>query len=794
MSLVNLLSTGPGTFVYHLLALLILEAMAGIALIGWRHTRNPDHHRILCAFGGLLALRTPLLLSEPLGPAIIAPLTSGMEVASLILLGWAFLAPLLNHRTRKIYLVGGLGVTLLCVVTFLVGWYRALAQLPNRPYVTFWQQPSWYAMSMLLALAPALIPLHLQRWEKQRLSALGFATLFLGFTTLCVGSLLLAVGRFGIFGYTLIGAGRLINLFGYPLFAIALYRTALQDMRAHRHELQDASGKTLRQTQELLFLLEASRTIGESLDLGTILRRVVESTTMALDADRCAIFLVNPDKPGTINLAAQYTPLQRAERQAPQLTLPLTEQPTLDYALKRRKQVTVNVGTNDPRLQTLYRLLGSQETGPTIVQPLLRQRRILGALVVGNDRSQRTFVPNEGRLCRSIAVQIAATIENARLYRDLEAQARQLTKALQSQEDEGRWRAAILESLTEGVIVNDKRGRIVIVNAATERILGIPRQRILGRLIEHLMSHILLVPQAEWSMTAQPDTLLETAFELDSKVVHINAAPVITPAGNHLGIVAILRDITGETEVARTKSEFTTAISHELLTLLTAIRGYAEALNSGMVGAVSQAQSQLLRIILDNALRVVSLTENLITVSQIEKGFLKLEYGETDLHLLVEDIVHSSQNQLEAHQLEVSLELNDDLPTIEADPARVRQILDNLVSNAIKFTYPGGHITIGAKSLRDDEEQPPKHCSMWVSDTGIGIPSEEQPRIWKRFYRPTSPMATEASGLGVGLSIVKSLVEAHGGRVWVESTPGVGSTFTVLLPTEHVQPISDQQI
>nr|HID14704.1 sensor histidine kinase [Anaerolineae bacterium] len=782
MLIINLLSVGPGIFAYHLLILLALEAMAGIALIEWRHTHNPDHRRILWVFAGLLALRIPLLLGEPLGPAIIAPLINGMEVASLTLLGWAFLASVLSHRARRLYLVCGLSATLLCVATFLPGWYRTLAQTPNLLYITFWQQPFWHVVSVFLALTPALTLLRHRRREGHWLPVFGFAFLVLGFTALCIASLLLTVGWFGVNPYTLIGMGRLINLLGYPIFAIAVYRNALQDLWAYRQELQAVSEETLRQTQELLFLVEASRAIGESLDLDTILHRVVESTTMALDADRSAIFLLSPDEPGTVRLVTQYTPLQHAGRPAAQPTFLLVEQPTLGYALQRRKQLILNFETDNPRLQALYGLLGSQEAGPTIVQPLLRHRRVLGALVVGNDRSQRAFGPNEGRLCQSIAVQVAAAIENARLYHDLEAKTGQLAKLLQSQEEEVRRRAAILESIAEGVIVSDKEGRIVIVNAAAERILGAPRQRILGRPLERLMGHIALDPKADWRLIAQSDTPLQTMFELESKVVHVNAAPVLTPAGDHLGAVAILRDITRETEAERAKAEFITAVSHELRTPLTAIRGYAEALSSGMVGAVSEAQSHFLGIIRDNALRMVSLTDNLIAVSQIEKGFLKLEYGETDLHLLIGGVVLSFQGQLEARQLKVSLALDDGLPLIEADPARVRQILDNLVSNAIKFTYPGGHITIGARLLRDDEEQSPTHCAIWVSDTGIGIPLEEQAHIWERFYRPTNPLAVEASGLGVGLSIVKSLVEAHGGRVWLESAPGAGSTFTVLLP------------
>jgi len=203
---------------------------------------------------------------------------------------------------------------------------------------------------------------------------------------------------------------------------------------------------------------------------------------------------------------------------------------------------------------------------------------------------------------------------------------------------------------------------------------------------------------------------------------------------------------------------------------------------------MSEAQAHFLGIIRDNALRMGTLTENLISISELEKDGLKLEYAETDVHLAIGDVVRGFRSELEAREQELVLAL-EELPLIEADPARVRQIVGNLVSNAVKFTYPGGRITIGATLLRDEGEQPQMHCAIWVEDTGIGISPEEREHIWERFYRPVNPLAMEASGLGVGLSIVKSLVEAHNGRVWLESTPGEGSKFTVLLPTKRAQPM-----
>jgi two-component system phosphate regulon sensor histidine kinase PhoR len=362
-----------------------------------------------------------------------------------------------------------------------------------------------------------------------------------------------------------------------------------------------------------------------------------------------------------------------------------------------------------------------------------------------------------------------------------------LTKSLQSCDAGGDVirKADILESVPEGIVVSDGQGNVVAVNATAEAILGFSRQRILGRSLKSLEGYIASDSEVDWQAIAQSDRPLLTVSGLGDKTVHVHSAPVFTSSGDRQGTVIILRDVTTATSAERAKSEFTAAISRELRTLTTAVQGYAEALSTGVVGAVSEAQSDFLRIIDENASRALSLTENLIAVSQVETGFLKLEYGEAKLRTLIDAVVCSFRSQLEARQLGVSLELDESLLSIEADPARLRRILDNLVSNAIKFTYPGGHITIGTKHMLGDDQHLPSHCAIWVSDTGIGIQPEEQVRIWTRFYQPVASSPTETNRFGVGLFIVKSLVEAHKGHVWVESKPGEGSTFTVLLPIKR---------
>lgn len=405
MSLINLLSTGPGTFVYHLLIFLVLEALVGIAFIEYRWTRTLNHQRILRTFGGLMGIRVLLLLGEPLGPDVAAPIFNGTELASLTLLGSVFLTLFLNHSIGKRYLLGGLVATFLCTATFLPWWYRTLAQFPHLLYLTFWQQTFWYMIGALLVLVPTLILLRTQQGQRPWLVVIAFGTLSLGFTTLGVGSLFLTIGWLDIPAYTLVGIGRLINMLGYPLFAVAVHQAALQD-RSNRRQLQQRTSEEMPHRAPNLQFLAEDR--DGPLDLNSYLNRVAQGTAATLGADLCAIFLVNLNEPDTVYLAVQYSSSQDAGQAAQ--TLSLIEQPALAYALKRRQQLTLNVETNDPRLQALYKALGDQETGPTVIQPILNQHRPLGALVVGNNHSQRAFEPDATRMCQNIAEQVASVL------------------------------------------------------------------------------------------------------------------------------------------------------------------------------------------------------------------------------------------------------------------------------------------------------------------------------------------------------------------------------------------------
>jgi len=780
-----LLTAIPGTVVYHLLVLLGLLPAAGIVLTEWRHTHSAELKPYLTALGGVMTIH---LLSAVLAPfhvyteAVItilsAPFLYAGGLLSLLLLVWAFGWRIWERRRRDLLVLLLVGWAALFVLASLV-WYTDAFNRPLTYNSHSWQVPMWYALSAVVALGGAVIFFRAGRHGGEVRAAFILLLLALGAVLGLLGSQVLGpplvVGE---------GLGRLCALVGYPLFAVLLYRSVLLDLASYRQDLHDLSAEALRQSQELLFLIEATRSIGEQLDLRGMLEQVVDSVAMALRADAVAILLTDESDPGILHLVALYRVLG-AQTEVPQ-AIALQDYPNLKFVLRKDPQMhgtRLLFGPEEEivQLRTLFELLGVAEKGPLLIQPLTRQERVMGVLVAYNSPSKPQFSSEQELLATTIAVQIAGAVENHRLYGALAAKAQELSQLLKVREAELRREEAILESMAEGILVSDAEGRFILLNQAAEQILDVRREDVLNKPVKDVLSSPTLKSELDPESLVSLNQLFETMFALGDRHIRVSAAPVLLNNVERLGVVAILQDITREYLAERSKREFVDSISHELRTPLTAIKGYTEVMLSGMVGELPLAYQQFLGVIRENTTRMASLTDNIISVAEIEKGRVGLHYQKVDVPALAQEVVNRYRERIEERLLTVELDMLDDLPLVEADPNRLRLILDNLLSNAIKFTHPDGQITVGARAIYGTLGQP-TYYSIWVSDTGIGIPLDDQALIWQRFYRAANPLSLEAGGLGIGLTIVKALVQAHGGRVWVDSAPELGSTFTVLLP------------
>ncbi len=784
----SLLTAVPGTVVYHLLVLLGLLSAAGIVLTEWRHTHNAELKPYLIALGGVMAIH---LLAAVLAPfhvqtdalmAIIsAPFLYASELLSILLLVWAFGWPLWEGRGKTLLFGFLIGWGVLVLGASLL-WYRDALYRPLTYNAHSWQVPLWYILSAIAALGGALLLVRARGKGIAVQTALILALLGIGALLGLLGSQVLGAPLPGGEGW-----GRLCALIGYPLFAILLYRSVLQDLASYRQDLHDLSEEALRQSQELLFLIEATRSIGELLDLRGMLEQVADSVAMALRADVVAILLTDENNPDILQVAAMYRTLG-VKKPTPK-QIPLKDYPNLRFAL-RKQSLVFGPEEEIVQLRTLFELLGVTEKGPLLLQPLARQERVMGVLVAYNMPTKPQFTPEQESLATTISVQIAGAVENSRLYAAVTAQAQELSRLLKVREAELRREEAILESMAEGILVTDAQGCFIVLNQAVERILGVRREEVLGKSVKEVLSMPALQGELDPESLINLRQPFEATFNLGEQRIRISAAPVLLKNVERLGTVAVLQDITREYLAEQSKHEFVDSISHELRTPLTAIKGYTEVLLSGMVGELPPTFEQFLGVVRENTQRMISLTDNLISVAEIEKGRVGLHYQNVDMAVLVRELVTRYRERIEERMLTVDLDLPTEPLLVEADPNRLRLILDNLLSNAIKFTYPDGRITVGCRPIYGTLGQP-TYFSIWVSDTGIGIPLEEQAAIWQRFYRVESPLSLEAGGLGIGLTITKALVEAHAGRVWVDSTPGRGSTFTVLLPIKRGQGVAE---
>ena len=254
---------------------------------------------------------------------------------------------------------------------------------------------------------------------------------------------------------------------------------------------------------------------------------------------------------------------------------------------------------------------------------------------------------------------------------------------------------------------------------------------------------------------------------------HFSVTPVLTASHGMLGAILVVRDMTKLKEIERMKSEFVATASHELKTPLTSIGMSIGLLRERIAGRLEPRERELLEVADEEVERLRSLIRDLLDLSKIEAGKIEMEFGNVPVSLLFEKAAQILSRQAEERGIALSCSVEDNLPAVRADANKVTWVLTNLISNALRYTQPGGHVRLSGQHVGSKV-----HIS--VADDGAGIPFEYQTKIFDKFVQVRDGAAE--GGTGLGLAICKEVVRAHGGSIWVESTPGRGSTFTFTLP------------
>lgn len=513
------------------------------------------------------------------------------------------------------------------------------------------------------------------------------------------------------------------------------------------------------------YLLRISRAMTARLDLPSLLRLILNSAVEMVGAEVGLLVLHQAD--GRLTPQAIYgLPPAKAAQVA---------------ALLRERSQLASPGETSRSLPELSLPLLSAAAGVPLRQivqmPLRSDDELVGAIYALRSGGA-AFGVNERQVLQSFADQAAIAVRNARLYEQVSAEKRRLD--------------AIIDNNANGVMILAPDRRVQVINRALSAMTGWPAEEVVGEPCwkvlnlenasgPNLCDAAGLPPlpgeidpsqpgHAAGSLSVEGDLARPGGSRLTLGVTY---TPLYDDAGRLLNIIVSVVDITRFREAEQMKSTFISVISHELKTPVALIKGYAGTLRRPDAAWDPETVADGLAVIEEEADRLNALIDNLLDASRIQAGVFKLERGEMDLPRLASKVVDRFSLQTIHHRFELGFPA--DLPLVWADEARIRQVLDNLVSNAIKYSPQGGLIRIGA--WQDGPE-----VIAYVADQGIGIPSDEQGRLFDSFYRVDSGLRRQTKGTGLGLYLCKAIVAAHDGRIWVRSEQGQGATFFFALP------------
>jgi two-component system NtrC family sensor kinase len=492
-----------------------------------------------------------------------------------------------------------------------------------------------------------------------------------------------------------------------------------------------------RQVAELETLARLGRSVTGSLELDSVLTAVVEAAVQLTGAEEGSLLLLD-ESTGELYVRAARNFNEEFVR-----TFRLPVQDTLAGSVLRSGQPVLLDENTPQKIKTSY-LVHS-----LLYVPLQINGHVFGVLGVDNRSKRLTFKDHHIYLLSTMAEYAVIAIENARLFASVSAERAKLE--------------TLLTRIQDGVIVLDPNQRLMMVNQSARQAFNLDSVPLEGKLFNDVFN------QEELS------ELVDTSGKSLSNRVELTIADgrvfiaLLTPIPE-VGAAITLHDITYLKKLDRIKSEFVSTVSHDLRSPLTAVLGYVELVERA--GPVNDLQKQFIRRVQGSVHNITRLIDDLVNLGRIEAGF-----DTRKENLQIERIIRYSaegfKKQFAERGHSLVLEIPDGLPPILGNPVQIRQAVDHLLENSIKYTPPGGTITLHVEI----EE---KQLIVQFRDSGIGIPAVDLPYIFDKFYRAAN--TGNETGTGLGLAIVKSVVDNHLGRVWVDSSPNQGTTFTMVLP------------
>jgi len=527
-------------------------------------------------------------------------------------------------------------------------------------------------------------------------------------------------------------------------------------------ESKQAEEALQQRNQELALLNRTSRTLTSTLDLDQVLTTILEEVQSLFGVVACSVWLIDPETDGLVcrQATGPQSDVVRGWRLAP-------GQGFVGWVMRSGESLIVSDTQADERHFKEVEHQVGLTLRSIISVPLRIQERVFGVLQVV-DTEVSSFQPANLTLLEPLAATAAVAIENAQLYRELRNHADQLEQQVQKRTAEVQAQyarlEAILDSVSDGIIVTDTRGEILLANPVAN-----------AWLTKTLSAEdAARLQEAVRDLAQRPEERSETVLELRELDLELRAAPISRPGAEEATVVVAVHDISQLKSLDRMKSRFASNVSHELRTPITTIKLYAYLMQQK-----PERWRDYLDVLIHEADSQARLVEDVLQMSRIDAGRLDIKPFPTHLNQLTEMAIDSHQALAQEQGTALEHRPAQPGPIALVDPERIVQVLNNLVGNAIRYTSKGGKVVV---STRTKKAKGLTWATATVADTGMGIPEEELPHIFERFYRGETPQANQISGTGLGLAIAHEIVQLHEGWITVNSQVGEGTTFTVWLP------------